>query len=498
MKRLFIVPLLLCLSAGAIEVTNFYTLQSISTGTRISNVPGPGGGDALTNNAVAHWSMDEASGSRTDIVSALNLTDVGSDTASASGIITNAAGPFTDAGLLRHLDDAKLSLSGGTNEPFTILCWVKTATNQSSGIVPIIEKGIIGGETEYAIGYNAESPTFYGIIGNEGGSIFVQSTNLNPLSNATWYHLALRHDTNSSELILNVDATNQYSIPAIIGTFDGTNSFKVGNDENSALPWTNLIDEVTLLKRTMTSNEVWQVYSKELNGNPYPWTGTNVAGAGNGLLTGLIAVWDMEVPDATDVTNSLGASNVLTRIGATVQQTTHIQGSFADSGTTSAYWTNAESVFEGTGSFSLALWINRHNVNVDGDIIAGRWGSGHSWLLWFVGNVPRFSIRNSADASNFNADSTVTLDANGWHLVVITYNSSTAIGQISVDNETFVATATTDGMRSTSEPFQFGAGVSYHDAAAYWDNTVLSQTKVGTLYNSGSGFFHSGGGWTGP
>lgn len=495
MKRFIIVPLLLYLSAGAIEVTNFYTLQSISTGTRISNVPGPGGANTLTNNAIAHWSMDEASGlTRTDIVSALNLTDNGSDTPSAAGIISNAAGPFTYTGYLKHADDAKLSLTGSTNEPYTILCWVKTGANLPPGNAPFIDKGVAGSAPEYQLGYQVDTPTFYGLMADAGGvQVHAEATNLNPLATSRWYHLALRHDTNANELLINVDATNQYSV-ASAGTFDGTNIFKIGNDDNSNLPWTNLIDEVTFFKRCLTSNEVWTIQNKEVNGNPYPWTGNNVAG--NGLLSGLIAVWDMEVPDATDVTNSLGASNVLTRVGTTVRETTHIEGSFADSGTTSAYWTNAESVFEGTGSFSLAVWVNRHNINVDGDIISGRWGSGHSWLLWFVGNVPRLSIRNAADGSNFNADSTVTLDANGWHLVVITYNSSTAIGQISVDNETFVATATTDGMRSTSEPFQFGAGVSYHDAAAYWNATVLTQTKVSALYNSGTGLFHSGGGWT--
>lgn len=235
----------------------------------------------------------------------------------------------------------------------------------------------------------------------------------------------------------------------------------------------------------------------------YKSTGTNGGGGGgNGLLNNLVAVWEMEAADASNQTDATGNGRTLTQHGSPTRSGTHIEGSFSTSTGGSIYYDSSNAAFNGTGSFSLTMWVNGNGSQIDGDFAATRWNVGHAWGVYIVAGVATFYVRNAGDSLNFSAASTVTMGASGWHLIAVTYNSSTKIAKISVDGETLVSSATTDGLNTVSENFTLsalsggGTGLSaLVDETAFW-STDLSQTQINTLWASGAGFFYSGGGWT--
>src|SRR5262245_62023817 len=76
---------------------------------------------ALTDNIVAYWTLDEASGTRNDSVGSNHLTDVNS-TPSGTGKINNGA-DFN--GSNQHLDGANPCASRGA---FSVSAWLKNDT----------------------------------------------------------------------------------------------------------------------------------------------------------------------------------------------------------------------------------------------------------------------------------------------------------------------------------------------------------------------------------
>lgn len=227
------------------------------------------------------------------------------------------------------------------------------------------------------------------------------------------------------------------------------------------------------------------------------------SGSGNGLLNNLYSVWEMEQADNANVVDATGASHVAVRFGTIQRTTTHIEGTFAAESAQNAGWTNySDTAFNTNGSFSCSAWIIGAS---DGDQIItynGFGGAVNSFTLYFdgagvFGTANRWLcvVRNAANTANYLATSTVNANT-GTNLVVAVWDSGSNIGRISVNGETFVATATTDGLNSASdEGFQWGRVAARIDESCWWVNRVLSQGDVTLLWNSGNGLFYSGGGW---
>lgn len=237
-----------------------------------------------------------------------------------------------------------------------------------------------------------------------------------------------------------------------------------------------------------------------------------VAGGGNGLLANLYSVWEMEQADNGDVVDATGNSRIATHTGTDQRTVRRVEGSFSHDSAQSSGWTNNSSTFFNTnGSFSAYAWVSN---SVDADTLIGfsRYGTTTNKFTIYFDNAGTFSggnqhwkfvVRNTNGASNIAiASSTVDASA-GWHMVVVTWDSSTTTAQISVDGETFVSTGSTgqawnQGFNSGTAPnsgFSFGMVAGPIDESAFWIDRVLTQANVTSLYASGAGFFYSGGGW---
>jgi hypothetical protein len=237
------------------------------------------------------------------------------------------------------------------------------------------------------------------------------------------------------------------------------------------------------------TNSYGSITSSVATANP-----TNgVSGGGNGLTTGLVAVWEMEANDATDQPDATGNSHTMLVSGATQKRTPHIQGNFSGSGAGTAFWTNNESVFKTQSSFSVASWVNPASLGHDGETLFQRWGTGgNAWSCYLTGTgpcFPAFSVRNVGDGGSFSATSATNFTGAAWFLIVTTFNSTNAIGSISVNGGPFVNTATTDGINSSTESVQFGGTTAYTDETIFWSR-VISISEVQEIWANGAGKFY--------
>lgn len=229
-------------------------------------------------------------------------------------------------------------------------------------------------------------------------------------------------------------------------------------------------------------------------------------GGGNGLLNNLFAVWEFEQADNTDTTDATGNGRTLTHFGTTQRSATHIEGTFATDSAQNAGFSNlVASAYNTNGDFSIVGWANGGS---DGDawISWNGGGSAQNTLTiyfdhtgTFAGGVDHWKaiVRKADNTGNYTpVSSTVTISGAGWHMIAVVVDGTAKTTSLSVDGETFVTTGTTDGLSpSLDEGFQFGRVASLVDETAWWVNRKLSQSDITTLYNSGSGFFYSGGGW---
>lgn len=238
---------------------------------------------------------------------------------------------------------------------------------------------------------------------------------------------------------------------------------------------------------------------------------TSGGGGGNGLLNNLIAVWECEAADNSDLPDATGAGLTLTRHGATVQQLTHIQGSFSDKGGGGAYWDSTSASLKMASSFTCSGWFYQQDAPV-GSYAVTEYNGSIGWLIYFPSDTTmRMWTKNTGDASPITADSTVTLTtADGkWHFYVAGYDAANSRIFISVDGETLVTTSCPNGIPASPANFTFsdltggtgGACPVYRDESALW-NKVLTQSDITTLIGTfnfgtqtGTPLLYSGGGW---
>lgn len=282
----------------------------------------------------------------------------------------------------------------------------------------------------------------------------------------------------------------------------------------AALLWISNVTQVdsNLMARCVITNSCGSITSTVAT-----LTVTNGTGVSNGLLTGLVSVWDFNVPGspgdnaATNIIDVTDSGHWLTNHGVPLVGIGHIEGTAAVQLGSTKYYDEAEATFITTGSWSMSMWFKNVSALADNIAYASRWNPGKVWALFSSGNNLVIGVRNAGDSSTFTATSTINVnDTTKWHLVVFGFDSGTAKAFISVDGETIVLTATTDGLRSNADIFTVGdfsggsgsAAPMDIDESAYWNATVITQAKITAMIGTfnfgtqtGTPLFYSGGGW---
>lgn len=222
---------------------------------------------ALADNLVAHWKLEEVSGSRADSVGANTLTDVNTVTQAVGK--QGSCASFTAASLeaLTCADNAAVSTG---NVDWTFACWFFTGTFASFGCLASkgwTAAGTVNAEWILYVDTSASNKPFFGVCsGTTTGG--VQSTVACVIS--TWYYVAVWHDSVNDRIGISVNGTATTATHAP-GINDGTLSFKLGADEVShGLYWGGRIDEASLWKRVVDSVDLATLYNAGA-GLAFPW-----------------------------------------------------------------------------------------------------------------------------------------------------------------------------------------------------------------------------------
>ena len=153
---------------------------------------------------------------------------------------------------------------------------------------------------------------------------------------------------------------------------------------------------------------------------------------------------------------------------------------------TTQFLSNAS--FTQGGSFTAAFWVNPRNANFNGIFNKGfQNGTAYDWQVFTIGSA--VYLQGGTPSQTVNVNRPITL--NQWSFVVVTYDSSTLVKSISVNNGIASSNTGTGAMANSSSSINFsfiynGSNSVEITAAGYW-NRVLTASEVTALFNSGAG-----------
>lgn len=245
----------------------------------------------ITDNLVAHWKLDEASGSRADSIGANTLTDNNTVT-SAAGKLGNAASfAAVNSEYLSIADNDALSMG---DIDITIACWMKATTLNDHA--PLIWKGDYDLITtvEYGVWYDINVERFRFKISDGFFQTGVATAdNVGKPSTGTWYYVVGWHDATANTVNIQVNNATAESTSYSSGGYDGLFAMEIGRQYSSFTPvyFDGLIDSVSIWKRVLTAGERTSLYNSGagleypfvLSGGAYRLTGGLIRG---GQLTG--------------------------------------------------------------------------------------------------------------------------------------------------------------------------------------------------------------------
>jgi hypothetical protein len=197
--------------------------------------------------AVAHWPLDEGSGTRVDSVNGYNLTD--------NNTVLSGTGVFGDAALFDRDNDESLTvadnadLSGG-DVKLVFRAWIKLASKANNQAI-ICKSG--AGDAEYQIRYRPGADRFDFVVysaAGYGGAAAVTADNLGSPSTGTWYLIHAWHDPDANLIGIAVNAGTADTTSHSAGIYNSTDAFRLSTYASGANqePFDGLMDDVVVLR----------------------------------------------------------------------------------------------------------------------------------------------------------------------------------------------------------------------------------------------------------
>ena len=216
---------------------------------------------ALTDNLISFWSLEEASGTRVDAVTATgnDLTDVNTVT-SNPGIVGTAA-QFTRANSEQLTRASNSTLALSTDQEFTWNVWVYLDST-AERLTFVNKYGGAGAETIAYLIEKLAAGNFRTIIGNGTTSVAREATTFGAPTTATWYMVtawktAATSPANSTSIAINAGTADS---SALTGTVAEATIFRIGSRSGADF-MNGRIDQVGFWKRALTSAERTQLYN---------------------------------------------------------------------------------------------------------------------------------------------------------------------------------------------------------------------------------------------
>jgi hypothetical protein len=238
---------------------------------------------SLTDSTLmAHWTMNEAGGSRYDSHGANTLSDIGGTTYSYGGKIDNAATFYRSSNqYLYSADNAALSFA---DEPFTIAGWVKFYNPLTTNYVLFAKStSTAASGIEYVVDYDYTSGYFRFRVSNGSTLTSVSASWAGAIATDTWYYIVAWHDPVANTISIQVNNGSIDSQAHSVGCQNGTGLFTVGTGYGSTAYCANaFIDSLSVWRRVLTADERTTLYSNGA-GSDYPFSssyGGIIAGVG--------------------------------------------------------------------------------------------------------------------------------------------------------------------------------------------------------------------------
>lgn len=205
--------------------------------------------------AVAHWALDEASGTRVDTVNGYNLSDYNT-VLSGTGVFSNSA-DFESSNSEYLRDSTNRSDLDGGDVDLCFAVWVKLESKTANGAIFSVwtDNGATRG---FNLIYDSSTDRFVATFRKGTTAVYttVSADNLGAPSTDTWYLIHLWHDSVANEIGISVNA----GTADIISESDGINvsgvvPFTVGAKQKGGPPgasfewyFDGLIDDLVVLR----------------------------------------------------------------------------------------------------------------------------------------------------------------------------------------------------------------------------------------------------------
>lgn len=436
----------------------------------------------LSTNLVSYWKFDESSGNASDSVGSNTLTNVNS-TSFATGKIGNGADlELSSSNYFYKEDNSSLDITNNLSYSF----WFKAETVGSGGDYRIINKWYDA--SEYIIRINDTSLNI--LVSASGGT--VQVANAQTVTAGVWYHCVFTYNsTDGLKVYVNAGTP---STAAANGTINNTSErLVIGASQKSDGTGTGnyydgLIDEVGIWSRTLTADEVSQLYNS-FRGNSYPFTATP-------SLYGGVAYWKLDSDSTSSISTHTGTDTSVT------YTTGKISNGASFNANSDSIVIPSSSEFN-NASMSLSFWIKTTETGSNLNVISRYNNATNRQFRSIINNTAGkigFIAYDSAD-NNTTLRNSGTINDGNWHHVVWTVGN---------DGSDLVTNVYTDGSLTTGPNTETGSTASLKtsgsgtiimngdngidggmttgmlDEVAIWSR-VLTSDEVALLYNSGNG-----------
>lgn len=214
---------------------------------------------ALTDDLIAFWEFEEASGTRVDAHGSNDLTD-NNTVAQGTGKVGNCADfEKSNSEYLSITDNADLSL--GADQAFTIAAWVNFES-----LVADASQGIVVKDTtflrEYYLIWSFTALRLQGAVFNSSGTATtVDANNHGAVSTGAWLFVVFWHDPTADVIGIQVNNGTADTAAHSTGTRDTAAAFSIGALGNGSRYMDGLIDQVGFWKRVLTADEKTELYN---------------------------------------------------------------------------------------------------------------------------------------------------------------------------------------------------------------------------------------------
>lgn len=217
-----------------------------------------------------YWRLDEASGTRYDVLGTNNMTSVNA-VGSAAGVITNCA-TFATASSRALTNAPTTALASGST--IAITAFVNLASKTQANVVAARYDGGAS-QRGYMVYYDNTIDRFKFIVSTNGTSTFTATANsFGSPTQGTWYWVYAYYDSAAQTIGISVNngAIDTTAVANVI--FATTAGFTIGANLSSgaiANPLDGSIDEVSIWRRTLNYSERAFIYNGG-TGRTYPFT----------------------------------------------------------------------------------------------------------------------------------------------------------------------------------------------------------------------------------